>query len=328
MPFLQVLFWVFAALAGLFILICYLCYRKAFLATKRQKTVKEEYPIPEGEIYEPYRPVMEGWLKAIRKMPQEKMQIISHDGLTLRGTFYEYAPGAPIELMFHGYRGCGERDLSGGVRRCFLLGRSALIVDQRASATSDGHVITFGIRESRDCLQWIEAVIDRFGPDCKIILCGISMGASTVLTAAGNPLPHNVIGVLADCGFSSPRAIMEKVIADMGLPPRLCWPFVRMGAILFGGFDPNESSAMQAMEKVQVPVILFHGEDDAYVPCEMSRQLYEVCQAPKKALVTIPKAGHGLAFAVDPKGYLQALRDFFGEEASFDGGRDIMKEND
>ena len=44
--------------------------------------------------------------------------------------------------------------------------------------------------------------------------------------------------------------------------------------------------------------------------------------------MTNPKAGHGLAFAVDPKGYLQALRDFFGEEASFDGGRDIMKEND
>ena len=325
MPFLQLLLGVLITVAALSILISYLCFRMAFYVTKKQKTVTEEYPIPEGEIYEPYRPVMTGWLKAIRKLPQKELSIRSHDGLTLRGTFYEYAPGAPIELMFHGYRGNGERDLAGGVRRCFLLGRSALIVDQRASGKSDGKVISFGVNESRDCLLWVQKAIETFGPDCKIILCGISMGASTVLAAAGEPLPHNVIGVLADCGFSSPRAIMQKVIADMHLPPRLAYPFVRLGAILFGGFDPDEVTSLDRMKTVKVPVIFYHGDADAYVPCEMSHQLYEACNAPKKALVTIPDAGHGLAFAVDPETYLQELGRFFGAEGSFDAGRDIMK---
>ena len=55
--------------------------------------------------------------------------------------------------MFHGYRSDSERDMCGGVQRCFRLGRSALIVDQRGCGTSDGHTISFGIQERKDCLK-------------------------------------------------------------------------------------------------------------------------------------------------------------------------------
>ena len=248
-------------------------------------------------------------------MPCEKVEITSHDGLTLRGKFYEYAPGAPIELMFHGYRGNAERDLSGGVARCFALKRSVLIVDQRSCGESDGKTITFGIYEHLDCLRWVDFAVDRFVPDCKIILTGISMGASTVLMAAGKPLPKNVIGVLADCGFTSAREIMLQVIRQMGLPPKLAYPFVKLGARLYGGFKLDQFSALEAVANIQVPVIFFHGESDDYVPCWMSQALYDACKSRKK-LVLVPKAGHGLAFPVDEKAYLDALYEFFGPEAS------------
>ena len=81
--------------------------------------------------------------------------------------------------MFHGYRGSSERDLCGGVQRCFKLGRSALLVDQRAHGRSDGHIISFGVNERKDCLAWVDFMVKHFGPDVKIILTGISMGAST-----------------------------------------------------------------------------------------------------------------------------------------------------
>ena len=258
---------------------------------------------------------MTQWVRWTRSLPHEKMEIISEDGLKLRGKFYEYAPGAPIELMFHGYRGNAERDLSGGVARCFALGRSVLMVDQRSCGESEGKTITFGIMEHRDCLRWLDFAISRFGPDCKIILTGISMGASTVLMAAGNPLPSNVIGVLADCGFTSAKEIMTEVIRQMGLPPKLSYPFVKLGARLFGGFDLDSGSALEAAKKIQVPVIFFHGEGDDFVPCYMSQRNYDACQC-KKKLVTMPGAGHGLAFPVDQEGYLDALREFFGPEAS------------
>ena len=299
-------------------LIALICYRMAFYNPKPKNADPERIDIPDGEIYEPFRPQMTDWVRWTRSLPHEKLEITSHDGLTLRGKYFEYAPGAPIELMFHGYRGNAERDLSGGVARCFALKRSVLIVDQRSCGESDGKTITFGISEHLDCLRWVDFAVRRFGPDCKIILTGISMGASTVLMAAGKQLPGNVIGVLADCGFTTAREIMTEVIRQMGLPPTLAYPFVKLGAKLYGGFDLDRFSALEAVANIQVPVIFFHGDNDDFVPCRMSQALYDACNSRKK-LVLVPGAGHGLAFPVDEKGYLEALYEFFGPEASSRG---------
>ena len=293
----------------------YICYRMAFYNPKPKDIDPERIEIPEGEIYEVFRERMTHWVRWTRSLPREDVEITSFDGLKLRGKYYEYAPGAPMELMFHGYRGNAERDLSGGVYRCFALGRSVLIVDQRSCGNSEGDTITFGIKEHRDCLAWLDYAVDRFGPDQKIILTGISMGASTVLMAAGRELPANVIGVLADCGYTTAREIMMEVIRQMKLPPKLCYPFVKLGAKLFAGFDPDSCSALEAAPEIRVPVIFFHGDGDDFVPCSMSRKNFEACTARKK-LVLVPGAGHGLAFPVDEEKYLQDLREFFGPEAS------------
>ena len=313
------LLWLLAGLAAFLavavLLIAYICYRMAFFALRKQKAPSDGIDIPEGEIYEPFRPKMEQWARQTRALPHEEFSITSFDGLPLHANFYEFAPGAPIELMFHGYRGSAERDLPGGVQRCFKAGRSALLVDQRCSGKSGGNVITFGINEHRDCLAWVDFAVNHFGPDVKIILTGISMGASTVLMAAGNPLPENVIGILADCGYNSAKDIIQKVIGQMGLPPKISYPFVKLGARLYGHFDLEETSPEEAMKKCTLPVIFFHGENDDFVPCEMSRTCYDAC-ASRKRLVTIPGAGHGLSYAIAPEAYLTALREFFGPEAS------------
>ena len=288
----------------------FICFRMAFYAARKGK--KPESLIPMGEVYEPFRDQMVAFIEQTRQIPHEKVEIRSHDGLRLTGKFYEYAPGAPIELMFHGYRGKAERDLSGGVQRCFQLGRSALLVDQRACGDSDGHIITFGIKESRDCHDWLAFMVKKFGPDVKIILTGISMGAATVMLAAGRELPDQVVGVLADCGYTSARDIIQSVIRSMGLPPKLAYPFVRLGALLFAGFDPDSDSPIEAMARCKKPVIFYHGEADDFVPCDMSRRNFEACAAPKK-LVTIPGAGHGLAYLVDPDRYLETLQSFTEE---------------
>lgn len=312
----MLLFGILAATAVLLaLLIAYICYRLAFYAPARKPLPEGVVDTPEGAIYDPFRESMIRWARETRAMPREEMTVTSFDGLTLRGVYYEFAPGAPIELMFHGYRSSAERDMSGGVQRCFKLGRSALIVDQRCCGGSAGHVITFGINEHRDCLAWLDFMQKRFGPETKIILTGISMGASTVLMAAGRSLPENVIGILADCGYSSARDIIKKIIRQMGLPPTIVYPFVKLGARLYGHFDLEETSPAEALRECRVPVIFFHGESDDFVPCDMSRINYEAC-ASRKMLVTVPGAGHGLSYPMAPETYLNALKDFFGPEAS------------
>lgn len=298
-----------AAIFLLIFLTALICFFKVFYLPKHKPMGMDEYDIPEGGIYEPHREQLTAWMREIRRMEREPVEITSFDGLTLRGMYYECKKGATVELLFHGYRGNAERDLCGGVERCFALGRNAILIDQRGGGASEGRVSTFGVNERRDCLAWIDYAIKRFGADVKLVIGGVSMGAATVMMAAGEDLPKNVVCVMADCGYSSAKEIICLVMKKLHLPPKLLYPFVRLSAKWFGGFDLEETSPMEAVKRSKTPIVFIHGDTDDFVPCEMSRALYEACVSQKKFAV-IPGAGHGLAYPVDKEAYLNALRDF------------------
>ena len=304
------LFLLFAVL-----LTSYICFIRIFFASRSGKEKeKTEVTAPVVDGFAPFRPQIGQWMRLVDEMEGRELTVTSFDGLKLCGPFYEYEKGAPIEIMFHGYRGNGHRDLSGGVIRARKQGRSALIVDHRASGRSEGHVVTFGVNESRDCLMWAELVQREIDPTAKIILTGISMGAATVLTAAGSEeLPSNVVGVIADCGYTSPEEIIKNTMKDMGLPQDILYPFAILGGRLFGNFDIDEASPIESMKKCRVPVIFLHGDADGFVPFDMSRRNYEACTSEKKRLVAIKGAAHGVAYPTDPDTYLSELEDFFGD---------------
>jgi fermentation-respiration switch protein FrsA (DUF1100 family) len=308
----MLILWFALGLAAICLLISYGCYRMAYYAPPRKTRQTDEIEIPSGEIYEVHREKMENWARKMRAMPHEEFEITAFDGLKLRAKFYEYAPGAPIEILLHGYRGSAKRDLNGGLARCFSLGRSALLVDHRASGESEGNVITFGVLESRDARAWIDFITEKYGKERKIIVTGVSMGAATAMIVAGSDnLPENVVGVLADCGYTSAKAIISKVMReDMHLPPAVFYPFVKLGARIFGRFDIDSISPIEAMKKAKVPVIFFHGDDDKFVPHSMSVENYEACTARKK-LVTIHGAGHGLCYPVGIDEYENELHEFY-----------------
>ena len=304
------LLWICLIIIGLSVLLTGAFYLMAFFVPPWRKRQRGgEISLPPGKAYLPYHDEMRGWIIKMREMPAEEMSITSHDGLRLSGRYYEHSPGSPLELMFHGYRGNAERDLSGGIERAFALGRSCLIVDQRCSGLSDGSCISFGIREKQDCLRWIDYAVKRF-PGRKIILTGISMGAATVLMASEEKLPQQVVGILADCGYSSARAVIYHVIRSLHLPARPLYPLVRLAGRILGGIDLEDSRPVEAVKKCTVPVIFFHGEADDFVPCSMSRENYEACPT-RKALVTVPGAGHGLSYPADKELYLRELAEFF-----------------
>lgn len=292
------------------LLLSYICFLITFFELRRKNAVMEEHPIPKGKIYEPFREKMIQWQLNARALNPESFTITSFDGLTLHGQYYEYKKGAPMEIMFHGYRGSAMRDLCGGIERCFAIGRNALIIDQRTSCGSEGSVISFGINEHRDCLSWVDFAINHFGPDVKIILTGISMGAATVMMAAGCDLPEQVVGILADCGYTSPEKIIKKIIRQFHLPVFPTYPLIKLGAKLWGHFDLEAYSPIEAMKKCKLPILFAHGETDDLVPCSMSKENYDACTAPK-CLLTIPGAGHGLSYGVEPERYLEVVADFY-----------------
>jgi alpha/beta superfamily hydrolase len=191
---------VILTLMTLALIISFICFLKIFYSKPRRSLSQDEYELPPGREYVPFYPEIRSWIMDIKSKQREEISIKSFDNLTLRGYYYEYSPDSPIELLFHGYKGNAERDLNAGVERCAKLGRSCCLIDQRASGRSEGSVISFGINEKRDCLDWINYISEKF-PGRDIVIGGVSMGAATVMLAAGEGLPKHVISVMADCGM-------------------------------------------------------------------------------------------------------------------------------
>ena len=134
------------------------------------------------------------------------------------------------------------------------------------------------------------------------------MGAATVMMASAKELPENVVCVLADCGFSSPKEIISKVLKDLRLPKGIFYPLIRLGAIVYGGFDIESYSPEEAMKKCTLPMLFIHGNSDDFVPSYMSEKLYDACVSKSKSICLIKGAGHGLAYPKDKDGYVEFLR--------------------
>ena len=309
----MMMYWWLLGAAVLFLLLAavviYICFYRIFLTHRKPKT--EAIDLPEGDVYRPHHERMVNWITDLRKMPHREASTVSFDGLTLYGKYYEFQKGAPIELMLHGYRGDSERDLCGGVARAFALGHSAFIIDHRACGKSDGRVISFGVNESRDVHQWIAYIIETIDKDAKIILTGVSMGAATAMICAGEVLPPNVVAVLADCGYTSAKDIIQKVMRDMKLPSKFVYPFARIAAKFLGHFDPEEKSPIESMKRCRLPIIFIHGDADDFVPHAMSVENYDACASVHKKLVTVKGAGHALCYVVDSENYVKELKEFF-----------------
>lgn len=286
----------------------YFCYRLAFSVPKQSREALFE--MPDTEQYAPYSAEARQMISDALEIPYKEAVVTSYDGLRLFGKCYIASADAPWLIMLHGYRSGAERDFCGGLKFGIDSGFNVLLVDQRAHGKSEGKCLTFGIKERYDCLTWINYVISQAGSSCKIALYGMSMGAATVLMAAGSGLPKNVACIVADCGYTSPKAIIKKVIREMHYPVFPTYALVRLGGMLFGGFDIEEYSAVQAMEKCDIPVLFIHGDDDRFVPCDMGRENHRHCRAEGKKLLIVPNAGHGMSYMSDKRAYLGTVSEF------------------
>lgn len=297
------------ALFLVFCLILVLTFRTAYYSPANRKEDPRHIPSKEQ-----YQQVAEGILALvdnIEQYPFESVNIKSDDGLMLAGRYYHVQDGAPVVIVFHGYRSTAFRDCAGMFKLCMELGYNVLLPDMRAHGKSQGRVITLGIRERIDCLRWVEYVVKRFGTDTRILVSGCSMGAATVMMSA-ELLPEQVKGIACDCGYTSPRAIMMDVSQKMHMQPKLAYFFLRLSARLLGGFDPDERNSLQSLENSPIPALFVHGEDDRYVPCSMAYENYAASAAGIKQLLTVPGAGHGLSFLVDETAYRDAVHTFLG----------------
>ena len=246
----------------------------------------------------------------------EPVQILSRDGVSLTGHWVPQENAKRIIVAMHGWRSSWYWDF--GMFSDFWEenGCSVLYAEQRAQGNSGGEYIAFGIEECRDCLEWVRWVTRHCGTDLPVYLAGVSMGATTVLMAAGLDMPDNVHGIMADCGFTSPHDIFKYVAREnlhMGFGLRGTIADALFRKRLPKGYAP--SSTVEALRQCRVPVLFAHGTADHFVPVEMTYENYMACAAPKRLLI-VPGASHGRSYLVDREGYEAAVRSFWHD---FDG---------
>jgi len=179
---MTVFLFLLCAIAAILLMGGYYTYRIAFYSPKKGRDKISTFA---SHKYDPYRKEINRLFCQLSGRPYEEVSIVSFDGLTLFGRYYHVKDGAPLDIGFHGYRSSALTDFAGGSELSFSMGHNLLLIDERAHGRSEGRTITFGIQERWDVESWARFAVERFGADVQIILYGVSMGAATVLMAAG-----------------------------------------------------------------------------------------------------------------------------------------------
>lgn len=275
---------------------------------------KKDLPwLVENEIRKtPYGKYYDSIVAAHHWLLEHKAQDIyikSDDGLTLHGLWIPARNPRGTVLLAHGYRSTMLVDFGVAFDFYYSRGMNLLIPEQRAHGQSQGRFITFGVKESADMCKWLKFHNEHHS-QYPVVLHGLSMGASTVLYLANKDIPQNVKGIIADCGFTSPKDILSSVFTRVThLPATPSIWVTEFLARSFAGFSLSQCDTRITLADSRLPVIMVHGTQDNFVPCKMTEEGFASCKGDKKLLL-VDGADHGVSFLVAPERYAQLVSEF------------------
>lgn len=264
-----------------------------------------------GEVYDGHQDTQaqktyDTWVK---QQDLREWTIESKDGLQLWAQVYPaHTPSHNYILAVHGYT-VDHRDIAPAIVPFVEQGFHVVAIDQRGRGNSEGDFLSMGWLEKDDVVLWSEE-IRKQDPDANIVLYGESMGGATVMMAAGEPLPKQVVAVVEDCGYTSAYDMFKAQLKErFSLPEIPFLPAASLVGQLRLGFDFQDANALKQLEKSNLPMLFIHGGADDYVPTSMVYELYDAYQGEKDLLV-IEGAGHGQSADVDPMSYYTKIQTF------------------
>ena len=287
-----------------FFLFLYFVYKKAFYSPMWWQN--EDLSLSKSLNYQGLEDKAITLINNLLAIPYEDVYIKSFDGLKLHGYFYKCDNSKEVAIMFHGYRGTARRDFSGGAIEMMNLNKNVLLIDHRAHGLSEGHSITFGKREQKDVVSWINYVKERIGNDAKICIVGISMGGATVLMASDKIDPE--IKIIADCPYSSIKQEIKETLRRVHMSATLLYPFTALASIVYGHTRIN-SDALKNVSMSKNKILIIHGTSDTIVPYKMSERVY-LNNKDHVQYELFEGVEHGLSYIKDPERYRKLLTDF------------------
>jgi uncharacterized protein len=238
-------------------------------------------------IFQPSPWVDRNWA-ALSGLPLEEVWLPVDESITIFGWFVNAGPAKPVLLWCHGNAGNIIHRLE-NIRELYRRGLSIFIFDYRGYGLSTGSPSESGMYQ--DALAGYDYLLhQRQIASNRIVVFGRSLGAC----AAGEvAILRPAAGVILEGAFPSIQAMADQHY--LGLPAR--W-FVKV-----------ECSLAKKVAKLQVPVMVVHGEKDAIVPVDLGRQVFQAAHEPKQWYV-VPGAGHNDVPYVGGSLYFQKIVNF------------------
>ena len=197
------------------------------------------------------------------------------------------------------------------------LGYSVLAPDNRAHGESGGPVVTYGLLEKYDVVDWAHWL--RTQGCQKIYGLGESLGASILIQAsAAEPV---FSAVVAECPYSNLRQMAEYRVRGMlrVLPGVVSGTIASVTtdaglfyASTFEKLDFSQASPGRSMAESHTPILLIHGLDDDHTPCSESQELFAV-RPHDTQLWLVPHANHTQASSVAPVEFHDRVLGWFAE---------------
>lgn len=173
-------------------------------------------------------------------------------------------------------------------------GYRVVLADLRGHGESTGQYLTYGLVESRDTVQIIEALESAAIAEPPVVLLGASYGASTALMAAADS--KRIDAVVALAPFTDAASSIEHLARTMF--PRLSRMISEKKmaeaidrASAMSGQDIRKARAIDVVNRVDAPVLFVHGREDTWVPPRNSFDLFQSANG-SASLLVIPDAGH------------------------------------
>lgn len=213
----------------------------------------------------------------------ESICIPTHDGLELDAWFVAQRGSDKTMLICHG-AGANKGNFVWFLVPFFHTGYNLAIFDFRGHGASDGHTITYGLRERYDVI----AVVDwlkRHRPEQSRVVVGLgsSQGAlALALAAADDP---RIDAVVLDSPFVSPRELAHHHAGRIPLIGPALADLVLASMSLQSGvnFFSKNYSAEQAMARMgRRPVFIIRGEHDIVMPRSHATRLYQAARGPRQ----------------------------------------------
>lgn len=252
--------------------------------------------------------------------PIETVEKKSFDLKTIYADFWENESEKNVSvILVHGHLD-SARGMAYLAEAYFNKGYSVLSIDMRGHGKSALYS-SFGYKDAKDLLIWIDFLVSKFGKEHKILLHGVSLGSSTILRALSlKQLPENNISLaIVDSAFSSFIKQMKSQM-DFLLPKSPLQNFIKK-LLLFGldlsnflvqGFFFSQHAPKKYLKKrnkaknKSIPIVFFHGEKDKMVGPQMSEELFFLANEPKK-LVFVKEAPHIGSYFYEPELYMAEI---------------------